>query len=442
MTPLTITLFVLSGIALAKPGGLVYGDGTNTTTLLPIQPLNDGWLNKQVWDSTMKTVPVLLDAGLWLDGPSSHQVTQLDPGNYQLISPGFFSNFYRNNFDGGAMFSGTNNQIITTNCTVYIEASTGCIFDKLTITVEPVEPAMWTINVECGPFCGNTTKTNQINGTSLAYRFTTDGSDNAGRWICDIHVPEGCGIANRATKIVNGTTTEVNEYPWQVYLQITTAQGIFACGGSIINTQWVLTAAHCTAGASQITVYAGLHSRGGTPGQEVFSVTDIIDHPQYSFPIYDFALLKLDGPITFKRNIAPVCLPASTSNTYEGAAAIASGWGLTSSPGGSLATVLQELAVTVTAPSPVTGPSPPPCDHPSVICAISPQGAGQGACFGDSGGPLVTLENGRYTLIGVVSFVFGSVCAQGKEDGYGRVTAVLDWIHANTAGTVHGARCP
>merc|ERR1711955_67637 len=54
-----------------------------------------------------------------------------------------------------------------------------------------------------------------------------------------------CGVANRATRIVGGQTTEVNEYPWQVALVGRGSSSVF-CGGSLINDRWVLTAAHCT----------------------------------------------------------------------------------------------------------------------------------------------------------------------------------------------------
>jgi len=79
-----------------------------------------------------------------------------------------------------------------------------------------------------------------------------------------------------------------------------------------------------------------------------------------------------------------------------------------------------------------------PCNHNSIICAFSGR-AGQGVCSGDSGGPLIALENGRYTLIGAVSFGVSSSerpgCAAGYPDGYGRVTTVMGWINSVTAGS-------
>ena len=53
------------------------------------------------------------------------------------------------------------------------------------------------------------------------------------------------------TKIVGGTNANAGDAPWQVALTSGTGSNIFRaqfCGGTLINSDWVLTAAHCTAG--------------------------------------------------------------------------------------------------------------------------------------------------------------------------------------------------
>ena len=62
-----------------------------------------------------------------------------------------------------------------------------------------------------------------------------------------------CGLANNeesiSGRIIGGTETSSNEFPWQVYLFKETNSGArYVCGGSIIDSQWVLTAAHCVEG--------------------------------------------------------------------------------------------------------------------------------------------------------------------------------------------------
>ena len=54
-----------------------------------------------------------------------------------------------------------------------------------------------------------------------------------------------CGVAQRATRIVGGVETEVSEYPWQAGL-VDKGSSTVWCGGSLLNSKWVLTAAHCT----------------------------------------------------------------------------------------------------------------------------------------------------------------------------------------------------
>ena len=58
-----------------------------------------------------------------------------------------------------------------------------------------------------------------------------------------------CGLAERGTRIVGGVDTEVNEYPWQAGLVTRGQHDYVWCGGSLISSRWVITAAHCTAGA-------------------------------------------------------------------------------------------------------------------------------------------------------------------------------------------------
>merc|ERR1719458_476167 len=240
-----------------------------------------------------------------------------------------------------------------------------------------------------------------------------------------------CGVKGGAAngRIVGGQETEQHEYPWQVGLVSRNGRSPF-CGGTLISSTHVLTAAHCTqTDASSIAVILGEHNIADSEFNRV-NVAEIINHPEYNSGTTDndYAILRLASPVTFTNEVSPACLPADLSNTFAGVLATVTGWGTLSS-GGSQPTVLQEVDVTVTTNT--------ECNNAygsitnNMVCAAD---SGKDSCQGDSGGPMIAPENGRQALIGVVSW--GAGCAwEGYPGVYARVTEKMDWILANTAGT-------
>merc|ERR1712128_59037 len=240
-----------------------------------------------------------------------------------------------------------------------------------------------------------------------------------------------CGIPNRSNRIVGGVETEVNEYPWQVALVSRTGRSPF-CGGTLISNRHVMTAAHCTAGSSpsQMRILLGEH-RTDDSTQIKVEVESINDDPLYDSNNMrnDFSILTLKEPVTFTKAISPACLPSTATQMFAGQVATVSGWGTLSS-GGNQPTVLMEVDVTVTTNEVCKGVYGSGISDIN-ICAMD---AGKDSCQGDSGGPLFIKENGRYTLIGVVSYGYG--CASPNIPGvYARTSARKDWITSTAAGT-------
>ena len=74
------------------------------------------------------------------------------------------------------------------------------------------------------------------------------------------------------------------------------------CGGSLISSHHVVTAAHCTRlhSAASVQVRVGEHDHTNS-GADVYNVAAIDHHPgfQYEAKVYDFSLLTLASPVNF-----------------------------------------------------------------------------------------------------------------------------------------------
>uniref|UniRef100_A0A4W6D1F8 chymotrypsin n=1 Tax=Lates calcarifer TaxID=8187 RepID=A0A4W6D1F8_LATCA len=138
-------------------------------------------------------------------------------------------------------------------------------------------------------------------------------------------------ILNIKGQIVGGADAPPGYWPWQASL---THNDQHFCGGSLINNQWVLTAAHCVTWDMNLTVHLGRHSQSGPNNNEVSrEVTQIIIHQSYKFPENDIALLELAAPVNFTDYIRPVCLASADSTFHTGTNSWITGWGDTKSNG-------------------------------------------------------------------------------------------------------------
>lgn len=260
------------------------------------------------------------------------------------------------------------------------------------------------------------------------------------------------------TRIVGGSSTTIEQAPWQVALIHDEAAVSFFCGGSLVAPNLVITAAHCvydegiglcTLGSfdnppSEFSVYAGRSSRPdpGDPGaigvSEIYYFVDDgsgrpvavaqsagdARPPTYDCETseWDAVFLTLSAPAPAPA--APIAIAgANERQTWSaGTRASISGWG-TTSEGGDLSSTLRQAEVSIV--------SDADCGSPqaygsaffaeTMVCAgVYPQG-GRDSCQGDSGGPLVVpIAGGGARLVGDTSF--GDGCGRPNKPGvYGRI---------------------
>ncbi|XP_020809022.1 serine proteases 1/2-like [Drosophila serrata] len=230
-------------------------------------------------------------------------------------------------------------------------------------------------------------------------------------------------------RVTNGQNAVENQFPYQVGLSFSGSEGSWWCGGSIIDNSWVLTAAHCTSGASTVTIYYGATVRTSPKFTHTVSSSNWIQHANYlSLTLRnDISLIKTPS-VTFSVAVNKISLPAiaSSYSTYAGQTAVASGWGLTSDTSTSVARDLQFAHLTVITNSVCQATYGSLVVTSKVICV---DGSNRTSiCSGDSGGPLA-LDG---TLIGVTSFGAEDGCEIGFPAGFTRVTSYLDWIKTNS----------
>jgi secreted trypsin-like serine protease len=113
---------------------------------------------------------------------------------------------------------------------------------------------------------------------------------------------------------MGGEDAQPHSWPWIVSLQ--TLNQHF-CSGSLVNKEWVLTAAHCMLNIDTVAVHIGVHNQTSF-GPVVRGIIQVIIHPDYERPprhVNDIALFRLSSPVDFsvRENYAGrACLPPKT----------------------------------------------------------------------------------------------------------------------------------
>lgn len=226
-------------------------------------------------------------------------------------------------------------------------------------------------------------------------------------------------------RIINGDVAEIDDFPFQVALMIGTFQ---FCGGTLVNSRWVLTAAHCVAGAfaADFEVLLGTHDL--ISGGERVGVGAIRVHPDFGNSLdNDVALVRLVSPVLRSRPFLQTRDQPSLS--LPGVTATSIGWGEIED--GTQPNRLRRVELPI-----ITNKL---CSENAgiffgsigdrTICAGGPN-FGKGVCFGDSGGPLLVPFQESWAQVGITSFGVALNDCENVPGAFSRVSELFEYIVA------------
>ena len=244
-------------------------------------------------------------------------------------------------------------------------------------------------------------------------------------------------MADDKTRIVGGSVAELGDWGWSVSLQ---SKGAHFCGAILVNSDYILTAAHCfydpvkppisaSISPSQVQIFFGLHN---TNSMETWvqarNAAKLYSHEKYfkgkSFYSNDIALIKLDKPVNFDKHVVPVCIDETKKINVSNKVAWATGWGAPIFQGAPTS-LKKQISMNISTDRFCKAKYRTSFKSLFHICGESLENSG--ICQGDSGGPLVykNPSDGLWYVVGIVSWVKEG-CVSGSV--FTRVSSYIDWI--------------
>lgn len=132
-------------------------------------------------------------------------------------------------------------------------------------------------------------------------------------------------LPNIVPRISGGTVRQLQDLPFMVSLRVKNRfdQLVHICGGSILSSKLIISAAHCTdnlrRGPSSYRVYIG--------DDEEFEINRLTPHPYYNsiFLKNDLVIIELEKPIAFSNTVQPIELHRGLLE--NGIRVMTAGWG-------------------------------------------------------------------------------------------------------------------
>ncbi|XP_037535966.1 tissue-type plasminogen activator [Nematolebias whitei] len=243
-------------------------------------------------------------------------------------------------------------------------------------------------------------------------------------------------------RMFGGKQSDITEQPWQAAINVYQPRyrtHFHRCGGVLINSCWVLSAAHCfeiNDNAEKLGVVLGRTFRKqNSSSEQIFSVEKYWIHEKFDNETFDndIAILKLKTDFGIcainSAEVRPVCLPDRGLVLPDWTECEISGYGKDTEFSAEFSERVKRGYVRLwpkerCVPEVLSGRTV----TANMLCAGDTRGLDD-ACKGDSGGPLVCRNDDKMTLMGVISW--GDGCGQKDKPGvYTRVTNYIDWINS------------